>query len=114
MRQLTSDEYDMLDCNGVQIVHWVNTTLTPEERKKWNGMNHAERDVMAVEHFEKLRKKQDEEAKRLALAKVPKKKWMAPDTLTARIEGSTNDVDAILAAFDEMKGDRAIPPHTLH
>jgi hypothetical protein len=102
MRELTRDELLMLDDNGAQTLRWVDETMTVEERKKWNRMSRVERDVMAVEHYEKLREKQDEESKRLALTKVPKKKWMAPDTLTARIEGSTNDVDAILAAFREM------------
>ncbi|MHB8106322.1 MAG: hypothetical protein ACYDH4_02660 [Candidatus Cryosericum sp.] len=83
----------------------MRTTMTPEERERWNHSSHDEKGIMAVEHFEQLREKENEEAKRLALARVPKKRWMAPDTLTSRIEGSMNDADAILAAFDEIKRD---------
>ena len=103
MRQLTNDEYNLLDDNSLRIHHWVHYDMTPEERKRWDRLGHEEREVMAIEHFEAEREKRREEAKQIVAARPVKKKWFAPDTLTARIEGS--DIDAIVEALREKQGD---------
>jgi hypothetical protein len=38
MRQLTSDEYNLLDDNSLRIHHWVYYDMTPEERKGGTGL----------------------------------------------------------------------------
>ncbi len=101
MRQISDQEFDSIEESGPLIAHWLEREMSKRERKAFDALSYEEKIVAKIEYLEK--KKVERQAKLQAeLKEHPSlEHWMAPDTISARIEGSMNDADAIVAALRE-------------
>lgn len=101
MRETTDEEFFRIEESGPLIAHWLEREMSKRERKAFYALSPKERMVAKVEFLEKRRA--ENKAKLQVELKVhpPLEHWVAPDTISARIEGSMNDADAIVAALRE-------------
>lgn len=101
MREMTEQEFNSIEESGPLIAHWLDSEMSLRERKAFYALSLEERTVAKFEYLKKHRAESAAKLKAELKKHPPLEHWVAPDTLSARIEGSMNDADAIVAALRE-------------